>query len=602
MIQNERQAKLQSFIALQERLNYLSDKEITLWDLHTRLIESLERETNNDDKNIIRLLLDVSSIMLTTDKNKPFQPLCVKADGRRSAEPSDFTEQELDYFALIYGYIENRMLKARVLDILWYRKHKGITINEVKKYLICPYIHLSFNKDYPNNINFINRGLDLALKVNDKDAVEGFKNRVISFLNSLPKDEICLDNIFKPYKVVNLFHEKKIRLTDKEKEQFINAMMKCAEHLAAMSEYWQAIDYYQEAIYWQDKCANKMEIPKLYARIANLYLSYGDSCQNQQCAGRYYEKALSVINRKIAKKSRMNYFSDEAIHNVKLKLLTARKSSLKELHEVKGQVDITSAVESVQKTIQDQDLLTLMKQLVILPSQISFNSILEEATKTVQSSLTLGAFETETLADDGRKIDTTAKSTDKAIFNIDTHIYKVMLWQYSLMVDMIVHVYVLPILKYIRGKHNLGFNDFLRIVHSSSIIPNDRKNVVAYGLYEGYKCNFLVSLHLLVPQIEHLVRVSLKKANALTIHVDENGIETEVSLNSLVEMSEFKKLFGDDLAFEINALLCEPSGLNLRNKVSHGLISEDGMNSSDSVYLWWFCYKLASLSRIDGND
>ena len=54
-----------------------------------------------------------------------------------------------------------------------------------------------------------------------------------------------------------------------------------------------------------------------------------------------------------------------------------------------------------------------------------------------------------------------------------------------------------------------------------------------------------------------------------------------------MEISEAKKIFGDDLSFEIRALFCDPYGPNLRNELAHGLLDEDACQSIYSVYAWW---------------
>jgi hypothetical protein len=52
-------------------------------------------------------------------------------------------------------------------------------------------------------------------------------------------------------------------------------------------------------------------------------------------------------------------------------------------------------------------------------------------------------------------------------------------------------------------------------------------------------------------------------------------------------LSEAAKVFGDDLAFELKALFCDPFGPNLRNELAHGLLDDADCRSAASIYAWW---------------
>ena len=49
---------------------------------------------------------------------------------------------------------------------------------------------------------------------------------------------------------------------------------------------------------------------------------------------------------------------------------------------------------------------------------------------------------------------------------------------------------------------------------------------------------------------------------------------------------------GKDLAYEIKALFCRRSGLNLRNKVPHGLLADEAFPSHRAIYAWWLGLKM----------
>ncbi len=112
------------------------------------------------------------------------------------------------------------------------------------------------------------------------------------------------------------------------------------------------------------------------------------------------------------------------------------------------------------------------------------------------------------------------------------------------------------------------------------------------ALFSGYDNDFVTTLHLLVPQIEHMVRYHLKSAGVKTTTLDNRGIETENGLSTLIELPECEKIFGEDLTFEIKALFCDACGPNLRNELAHGLLDDKACQTVYAVYAWWLGLKL----------
>lgn len=82
------------------------------------------------------------------------------------------------------------------------------------------------------------------------------------------------------------------------------------------------------------------------------------------------------------------------------------------------------------------------------------------------------------------------------------------------------------------------------------------------------------------------MRFHLKQAGVKTTTLDSDGIETEFGLSTLLGMPEARKVFGEDLTFEVSALLCDAHGPNLRNELAHGLLDEDACQSVYVVYVW----------------
>jgi hypothetical protein len=167
-----------------------------------------------------------------------------------------------------------------------------------------------------------------------------------------------------------------------------------------------------------------------------------------------------------------------------------------------------------------------------------------------------------------------------------------MIRDHGILIGIVVQGDVVPALEVLWLEHRLREADFVGLARQSPIVPKDRAPLFGKALFAGYDRDFVTALHLLVPQIEHMVRYHLKQSGAKTTTLDPDGIENEIGLAALMEVPETEKVFGADLGFEIRALFCDPFGPNLRNELAHGLLDDQACQSIYSIYAWWFGLKL----------
>jgi len=187
-----------------------------------------------------------------------------------------------------------------------------------------------------------------------------------------------------------------------------------------------------------------------------------------------------------------------------------------------------------------------------------------------------------------------------------------MVAEYTMEINLVVQGQIWPAFEAIQQEHRIKEMDFYSVVKQSPVVPEGRERLITKALFSGYDNDFVTALHLLIPQIEHLVRFHLKQAGVITSNIDKNGIETENGLTSLMENPEVKTIFGEDLAFELKALFCDAFGPNLRNELAHGLLGYEESQSVYSVYAWWLGLRIvfntfwsarkSSQNRDDLND
>jgi hypothetical protein len=174
-----------------------------------------------------------------------------------------------------------------------------------------------------------------------------------------------------------------------------------------------------------------------------------------------------------------------------------------------------------------------------------------------------------------------------------------MLERYLMQVAIIAQGRVSPALQALRRDHRLRLGDFVNLARRSPLVPAGREAQVGRGLYAGYQGDYATAVHLLVPQLENMVRTTLQAAGHTTQQIGPDGVQTEKGLSALVGWDATADLFGEDRAFELKALFCDPMGPNLRNMVAHGLLDDDVAGTVFSLYAWWWVLRLVLRGSVD---
>lgn len=86
------------------------------------------------------------------------------------------------------------------------------------------------------------------------------------------------------------------------------------------------------------------------------------------------------------------------------------------------------------------------------------------------------------------------------------------------------------------------------------------------------------------------MRILLQQGGTIPATTIDKTAYNRKSINSLLQEPKIYELLGRDLTEELKFLPTEPMGLNYRNKICHGLVSESP-NYAD-IYIWWLCLKL----------
>ena len=277
------------------------------------------------------------------------------------------------------------------------------------------------------------------------------------------------------------------------------------------------------------------------------------------------------------------------VHN----LLLEKQASYDDYKQISFNVDISEPVESARRAFRDLPLADCIYGLAarIEPPSVA---LLKARANEMHAKSPMPYLINKQLVDDqGKRIGQRPGYTYNDSDSIDKSIQLTMHEEAKRRQQVTVFGLILPALEQINLDHYIRPNDLIEIVTNSPFVPPDRQHIFLRGLYHGFTLDFMVASSLLVPQIENSLRYVLQQQGVIVSTLDPEGIQEEYPLGRLLYgILEVKGIFGEDLVFDLQGLLLERFGSNFRNRLAHGLVTDNECMSPASAYAWWLVFHL----------
>lgn len=150
-----------------------------------------------------------------------------------------------------------------------------------------------------------------------------------------------------------------------------------------------------------------------------------------------------------------------------------------------------------------------------------------------------------------------------------------------------------PAHQQIVSEHQVRLDHLASFVVNNPFVPPDHIHTVIRGLYFGFIGDWDVATAMLAPQIEASIRHILRSAGCVvsTLATDAEHTQEEFDLGRIFGDTRLREKLAEilsaDLVFDLEGLLIDRWGGNVRNRNSHGLMTDAEYFSENSVYLWW---------------
>lgn len=573
-----------------------------MWQAFSAAARQAIADQRNAEGKVLSLLADICSMMLRpASTNDPFKPILVMS-GKRSALPDDLSAEDVELFAQVVDEVQDVWLRARLADLIWLLKRPRdpkFALLAIDAYRQIP---LDAETWVSDGRECWERAIRLALMLR-----KGAGNR-LQEMEAKIVATLCAaqtEHGFQGVWLAELLAE--TGLGRNYQNDVAHKLETLAKLFDGEGELHRALEYFSAAAKWYESAGDE---DKAAANVANVAESWVKKAHarmsgenpSHMVGAMFLEKAIHAY-RRIPSTKRSDLRAEERIAELHQLMTDAGEKSLGEMHEFTSpSIDLSQMIEKACNAVRGKPLRDALAALADIYPRARVERLRKSAIDLLAKYPLHALFPVTTISHGGRFVAKSPGIGMDAEGNPegDAAIWSEMIKHYSIEYSLAVQGEICPALETITLEHRITERDMIAVAERSPLVPPGRERFFGKGLYAGFEGDFVTAVHLLVPQVEHMVRWHLKQCKVKTTTLDARGIENEIGLSALLEKDAVKEIFGEDLAFELQAIFADPYGPNLRNEVAHGLIEYDAAQSVSTVYAWWWLFRLVFKTFLRG--
>jgi hypothetical protein len=571
-------------LAWEEVINECGRKECHSYESGF-IAKAKEAAGAGDDKaqEIFTLLGAICSLHFKSeDKDEPFGPQLVVATGR-SLIVDDLTVEHLLVLKEIVYEIQDFEIRARIADILWLKKRDfmaaGIAVDS--------YLESAKNLESPGSWPPCFKRIERAYRLGTQLGLKaGLRDKIVTHIEEVLDKYNGEDPLYLSAKLMELLLEQK--LGDPVKYSAL------ADKVALRAE--DAGNFTLSRICWEIKARWNELAGDTEAKIesnikaAETYAKEAEQAGSNLVAATSLEKSIQAFRRVGGQKERVNQLHD--------RLVEVQKKISSEMQEFYHEVPIGGLIQRNIDRVKNKTFKDAIFEFCIMASPSDVSDLRRQVEETTNEFQLKHLFSRVLVNENGKVIGRHPDMMSSDPAEVEKAKRAEMFSHAQINFNVYTQALIEPVRNHININHRAEIRDFHGLIRHSPFVPENREYLYARGLHAGLQGDYIASVHFLVPQIENSIRYLLEQKGITVSKVDDQGIQNERDLNDILYDPALKKVLGENLVFDLQGLFVERFGANLRNRLAHGLISDNGFYSVDVPYFWWLTLRLVCLPLI----
>lgn len=529
------------------------------------------------------------------DRNEPFGPMVVLADGRRSPAPSDF-RQCVDLLAEMAARATNPVLRARLCDLCWHldRKRGKLALAAVTSYVeIVQKTHTGElkhrfmeengalhheSKDLLRRALLIGRavGWDKAETLAARDLAKTLREQAFAKNEPVPIhwfSELDLHfGVSDPADVAT-------RLDD-----VLAAPTKEGSGSHDRVELWRLAARAHHAAKSED------DKNRCLGEAAEALVADAEAQQHSaMLASHLLSAAIAQLHGIPGKKERRTA--------LRHKLIDVQGRVPDEMSSFTQELDLREIAESVQTAVSGKSLLDKLFIFAALAKSPDPGKLASDARDAIRKHPLSSLFGTSHHDREGKVIHRTQGGGFGGGEDDDAIRQQVAQGE-MIRRKLVAHGQVEAARHAILDHHFISDDVLGALLQYSPFVPADLVHTFARGYARFFQGDFVSALYILTPLLENSLRHILKAGgHDVTIFDDATQTQQDRTISSLFEQmrAELDGMLTPAIAGDIERVFLSKPGPYLRHALSHGLLHDGEPYGADAIYACWLIFRLCLL-------
>lgn len=545
----------------------------------------LEKAGDSTGASVYHFLNHIVFIHLDPDnKDQPLRPAWMSPTGR-SAAIEDFDEQARDMIEKLIQSTEMPLLRARFADMLWLlRKDYKMAEIAATDYLAA-FMQVDDGDNWAYEFACMKRGMALARMLGAKkklflDYVSFIETR-LSSLETTCTDSLgagLLDLLFE-YRAGDPVVFARIAETIGDRLEPTNSFL--------------ARNYYDIAAKFHRANGDMTNVQRLGIKKAESLVRQAEACITKDGQGYFAATHHLAVAIECFRQSGADEAKVESLHK---QLIEWQAKTSGEMKSFSHEVDTSKIVEAARDSIKGKSLPAAIFAMAIGHPVINTDELRKRVIGYMNDFPLTHLFPATFMARDGRVMAhkpsglSTDEETREAAIEAE-------MFHQAANIDwpLRAQAYINICREQITEEHQPTLKDLQFLVLHNPFIPEGHEAIFLKGILAGFRGEFDIAAHFLVLQIEESIRHILRSAGHVTSKLDAKMIQEQRLLGTLLELPETIEMLGKDHVFELQGLLCEKFGYDLRNRLAHGFLTYSDCWGADVLNLWWLVIRLLSI-------
>lgn len=529
-------------------------------------------EYGDDEKTDWKLLGRLFSLHETfDDPREPLKPMSIVPGDFQTFNLEDLTEKQLMELEDTLSLIDDPEYSARINDVLWLINKDASAARRAVDAYISSALRLEDLEDWPSPADRYTRAFRLSRQIDPKGPLP---NKIATILIERLRVHGGNDPKWLSYHLLSLLYEAR-----KGDPAELAAVAQFAADRAARELHWERQrDYLGLAAKLHDRASKPDAAEDARTAAARSYFIEAHHAEQKGggfAAHHHWEQALRAFSQRPLLKAE--------VPEIRTRFAEAGRHTLEMMQTYSHELDMTDMIREIRKHFTGHPLDEALFRFVSFDLMDS-DKIREVAIQQQRNSIS-GLFSTTHLDYEGRVVGVASgsfHSGDEGYeLKLTADIQRIASMQRNL------NSYYIELSLQVLNTEHLYDEDTLRKLLGDTLFSTEEKfPILLRGLAAGFEGDFMLAVHLIIPQIEASLRYLFEQNGITARNLKSNGVEEAWGLDRLLSEEAAKKIIGNQLVFEFRSLLIDDFGPKLRHNIAHGLVPFFVFEGKDAIYAW----------------